>query len=158
MTSFSWKHNRRVWNKRVFEKQKSLFEEEKNSVYVQEARGVRDRLTLSALCRLLCVHGLCVFASALPPFFIWIASTLFLLLFFPLLDSCVFSMSCFVSLFELLMCCWERFLSVSDSLTSLPDDCFLLCLLTHTYVMIFSLVLCMWLHTAVWLCALYETV
>lgn len=53
----------------------------KKSVRVQEARGVRDRLTLSALCRLLCVR-VCVFASALPPFFTWLASTFFLVCFF----------------------------------------------------------------------------
>lgn len=108
--------------------QKSIWEAEvviwvkKQSVRVQEARGVRDRLTLSALCRLLCVR-VCVFASALhlntfPPFAFFPSSPLSTAVSFP----CPVLFHC---LYESLTCCW--FLSLSDSTRQL----FLLCLLTH---------------------------
>lgn len=115
--------------------QKSIWEAEvviwlKKSVHVQEARGVRDRLTLSVLCRLLCVR-VCVFASALPPFFIWLASTLSLLGFFSPspLDSCVF----FHVLFSFIVCksrsCTADFCLFQTLFAT--RQLFLLCLMAH---------------------------
>lgn len=147
MTGFSWKYNRRQWTKEYLRGRSSYLG--KKSVRVQEARGVRDRLTLSALCRLLCVR-VSVFASALPHFFIWFAfHTFSFYAFFSPRYSCVFPMSCLVSLFvevaHLLL------IFISFRLCSPPDNCFCYSYWHVTKMMIFSSALCMWLCAGVWL-------
>lgn len=100
------------------------------SVHVQEARGVRDRLTLSALCWLLCVR-VCL-PQLCHLFFIWLASTLFpLCLFFSLHFSrqlCLFHvLFCFI-VYTSRSCAADFYHFHTLFFTR---QLFLLCLLTH---------------------------
>lgn len=120
-------------------KQKNIREAEsiwvKKSVRVQETRGVRDRLTLSALCRLLCAE-LSVYFSIATFFSSDLLQTLFRLSFFFFLLSLSLT-SQQLCLFHVLFCfivCQSRSCTADFYLFQTlfsTRRLFLLCLMTH---------------------------
>lgn len=92
MTAISQKYNRTMKQKSIWEADVIIWE---NKSVCKKPESETDWLSLLSVGY--CCVRVCAFASALPPFFIWLASTLSFL--FSALNSRVFSLSCFVSLY-----------------------------------------------------------